>query len=195
MKGPTHIPDASPGLSFSQMRHNKIMVRKRLLGKVLKGRSKSLEASAPFTLYTFYPFRPCVIIYVTFSSDRTASAALFLINVTHSSYLSCVTTIILPTSLRSLMPGRKIFSVRFPVFTPLSLCCAGGSFVLLWYSLNNFRILFVSSIPSICCFFADWCFRAIFKVIDTIARLLPKLFRFKFRFQVTLWVFSLKSHF
>lgn len=97
----------------------------------MKGSSESLVASALFTFCRFYfsPAGPCVIIYVTFSSDRTASTAvLFLINVTRFSYLSSVTTIILPTSLRSLMPVRKIFFARFPVSTSVFLFCSARLF-------------------------------------------------------------------
>lgn len=97
----------------------------------MKGRIRKFGGVRPFTFYTFY--WACVIIYVTFSSDRSRGAAvLVLINATHFPYLPSVTTIILPTSLRSLMLRRKIFSVSLPflcfpfpllsVLAPLSYC-------------------------------------------------------------------------
>lgn len=116
----------------------------------MKGRIQKLGSVRPFAFNTFC--WACVIIYVTFSSDRSRGAAvLLLINATHFPYLPSVTTIILPTSLRSLMLRRKIFSVRLPFLCFLSLCCSFSllcPIVIQFQQVAKLFLLFIQSARS-----------------------------------------------
>lgn len=67
--------DASLGLSFSQMRHNKIMARKKVPRKSYEREFQKFSSVRPFYVLYILLCRVCVIIYVTFSSDRSRGAA------------------------------------------------------------------------------------------------------------------------
>lgn len=116
----------------------------------MKGRSESLVASAllHFVHSTSRGAALCYYLCYVFVWPHRPTAVLFLINATHSSYLSSVTTIILPTSLGSVPNAGKKNIIRevssfHPGVSPLlrsaPLCYCD--------SLNNFLLLFCLSDP------------------------------------------------
>lgn len=155
----------------------------------MKGRSESLVASAllHFVHSTSRGAALCYYLCYVFVWPHRPTAVLFLINATHSSYLSSVTTIILPTSLGSVPNAGKKNIIRevssfHPGVSPLlrsaPLCYCD--------SLNNFLLLFCLSDPFDSLFFVDWCFiYSDHGVIDTI----PGLFSIR-NFFVSSFCFS-----
>lgn len=115
---------------FSQMSRNEIMGGKKISRKTSGRGIQKFEFALLYFIHSAL-CRSYVIIYVTFSSDRRLSATvLFLINATRFPYLPSVTTIILPTSLRSLCREEKYSTreVSTSVFVPF-FCYAFCAFV------------------------------------------------------------------
>lgn len=84
MKGPTYNTDASLGLSFSQMRHNKIMARKKVPRKSYEREFQKFSGVRPFTFYTFYSVGFVLLFMLHFPLAAAPPLRLVLINATHS---------------------------------------------------------------------------------------------------------------